>query len=109
MTILIVFEIFKTIAWAYILTLIILKRKYIPVNKKWIGIISSALMVLAGIQDVYNYHSLEIKSILWFVASLFIIMFYVTVIRSCCINHSNLNKTMNEFIEKIERDKKELL
>ena len=109
MKLLIVLEVIKMIAWAYIFTLIILKRKCIPVNKRWIGIISSALMVLAGIQDIYNYHSLETKSILWLVASAFIIAFYITVINKCCKNNKHLDKSMFEFIEKIERDKKDLL
>ena len=109
MKLLIVLEVIKMIAWAYIFTLIILKRKCIPVNKRWIGIISSALMVLAGIQDIYNYHSLETKSILWLVASAFIIAFYITVINKCCKNNKHLDKSMFEFIEKIERDKKTLL
>ena len=109
MELLIVLEVIKMIAWAYIFTLIILKRKCIPVNKRWIGIISSALMVLAGIQDIYNYHSLETKSILWLVASAFIIAFYITVINKCCKNNKHLDKSMFEFIEKIERDKKTLL
>ena len=54
MKLLIVLEVIKMLAWAYILTLLIVKRKYIPINKRWIGVISSALMVLAGIQDIYN-------------------------------------------------------
>ena len=69
MKLLIILEVIKMMAWVYILTLLTVKRKYIPINKRWIGVISSALMVLAGIQDIYNYHSLEVKSILWFVAS----------------------------------------
>ena len=96
-------------AWAYIFTLIILKRKCIPVNKRWIGLISSALTVVADIQYIYNYHSLEVESILWFVANGFIIAFYITVINKCCKNNKHLDKSMAEFMEKIERDKKTLL
>ena len=109
MKLLIVLEVIKMIAWAYIFTLIILKRKCIPVNKRWTGIISSALMVVAGIQDVYNYQPVEVKSILWLVASAFTIAFYVTVINKCCKNNKHLDKSMNEFIKKIEQDKKTLL
>lgn len=109
MKLLIILEVIKMLAWAYIITLFILKRKYIPINKRWIGIISSALMVLAGIQDIYNYHSLEAKSILWLVASGFIIAFYITVINKCFKNNKHLDKSMTEFMEKIERDKKTLL
>ena len=109
MKILIILEVIKMLAWAYILTLLIVKRKMIPINKRWIGLISSALMVLAGIQDIYNYHSLEVKSILWLIASGFIIAFYITVINKCCKNNKHLDKSMFEFIEKIEQDKKTLL
>ena len=109
MKLLIVLEVIKMLSWVYILTLLIVKRKYIPVNKRLIGLISSALMVLAGIQDIYNYHSLAVKSILWLVASGFIIAFYITVINRCCKNNKHLDKSMFEFIEKIEQDKKTLL
>ena len=109
MKILIILEVIKMLAWGYILTLLIVKRKMIPINKRWIGVISSALMVLAGIQDIYNYHSLEVKSILWLVASGFIIAFYITVVNKCCQSNKHLDKSMFEFIEKIEQDKKTLL
>ena len=109
MKVLIILEVIKMLAWAYILTLLIVKRKYIPINKRWIGLISSALMVLASIQDIYNYHSLEVKSILWLVASGFIIAFYITVVNKCCQSNKHLDRSINEFIEKIEQDKKTLL
>ena len=106
MKLLIVLEAIKIIAWAYIFTLIILKRKCIPVNKRWIGIISSALMVVAGIMEVSGYLSAEVKSIIWLAASAFTIAFYVTVINKCCNDNKPLDKSMFEFIEKIEQDKK---
>lgn len=109
MKLLIVLEVIKMLAWMYILTMLIVNRKYIPINKRWIGVISSALMVLASIQDIYNYHALETKSILWLIASGFIIAFYITVINKCCKNNKRLDNSMNEFIEEIERDKKTLL
>ena len=109
MKLLIILEVIKMLAWAYILTLFIVRRKYMPINKRWTGIISSTLMAVAGIQDIYNYHSLEVKSILWLVASGFIIAFYITVINKCCKNNKPLDKSMFEFIEKIEQDKKTLL
>ena len=109
MKILIILEVIKMLAWAYILTVLIVKRKMIPINKRWIGIISSALMVLAGIQDIYNYHSLETKSILWLIASGFLIALYITVVNKCCQSNKHLDRSIHEFIEKIEQDKKTLL
>ena len=109
MKILIILEVIKMLAWAYILTLFIVKRKMIPINKRWIGVISSALMVMASIQDIYNYQPVEVKSILWLVASAFMIAFYITVLNKCCMNNKHLDKSMFEFIEKIEQDKKTLL
>ena len=111
MSALIILEILNTMAWAFILTLLLIKRKSIPVNTRWLGIISGVFMVLAGVvQDIYSSTAVEMKSVLWLVASAFIVAFYITIINRCCkSDNKHIDKKLNEFIEKIERDKKELL
>lgn len=106
---LIICEIMKTLAWVFILFIVIQKRKKITVNIFWVTAISAVLMILAGLQDIFNYHSLEEKSILWLMASGFVITNYIIMIRTCC-KESKISETkINEFIEKIEQDKKTLL
>lgn len=109
MTIYIIFEILKTLSWSVIFGVTITKRKIMPANILWLTLTSAALMITAGVQDIINYPHLQDKSVLWFFASIIIIANYFVVIRNCCRINSSTHKDINDFIERIEEDKKRLL
>ena len=105
----IILESIKTLAWALILIIVLIKREKLTVNTFWLSLISSILMVVAGVQDLINYSHLQDKSVWWFVASLFILANYFIIIRGCCRFYNETNQRLDNFINRVEEDRQELL
>lgn len=108
MTTLIILEIIKAIAWAVILFLAIKHRKHISVNIFWLTLISSILMLIAGIEDIINHQTLIYKSFWWFVANVFIIANYFVILRRSWRFYGNTSQKITDFVEQVERDRRKL-
>lgn len=108
MTLYVILESLKIIAWVFVLVMVLKRRKQIPVNLFWLTAISAAFMVLGGLDDVLHYEFLSHKSEWWLIASFFMIANYITFIRGCCRFQKSTRRTLEEFVTKIEKDKTEL-
>ena len=104
----IILEVVKTLGWSIILIIVLFRRKELTINVYWLSLISSLLMVVAGIEDITNYAHLMDKSIWWLFANIFILANYFIVIRGCCSFYSETQQRLDDFIKKVEKDKKEL-
>jgi uncharacterized membrane protein HdeD (DUF308 family) len=101
-------EILKITAWAYILWMAFKNRRAISNNVLWLTITSSILMIIAGACDIANHEALRAKSSWWLIANVFIIINYITVINRSVDFHYIMKKKLTDFVDQIKSDKKDL-
>lgn len=104
----VIFEVLKLVLWIAIIILAIVKRKVISVDIFWLMLISSVLMALGSCDDLLDVNVLINKSNWWLPANLFIIAHYFASIKRSCKFHKQTKKKINEFIEQIEKDRKQM-
>lgn len=101
-------EIMKVLAWIFIFYLILKTRSKLSVHVFWLSGTSSALMIIAGLHDIWNFEHLPDKSGFWFIANIFILMTYFFMIKTSCKFYNNTRERIADFLHKLERDNKNI-
>lgn len=99
----VILEGLKVLAWVSVLVLAIYHRRGISLNVFWLTIISGVLMVVAGVEDI-AFGVLETKSIWWFIANVFVIATYFSVLRRSWRFYGATKSHVTEFLNKVEKN-----
>lgn len=99
----VILEVLKILAWVSILVLTIYNRRVISLNVFWLTIISGTLMAVAGVEDIIK-GALEVKSVWWFIANVFVIATYYSVLRRSCRFYGATKSRIVDFLGEVEKD-----
>ena len=107
MTMYVIFEVIKVVAWVIMLALVVNKRHKMSIGLFWTSSVSSLLMAMAGVQDIIHYEHLADKSGWWLVANIFILATYYTMVKNSCRFYDEMKIDIDNFQNEFERKRKE--